>query len=632
MKKHLFLFTISPVQSFIEQARKTHDLFAGSRILSELIKYAMEQVMIKDTTVDFIFPAYEQKSKPNRFIAIVNSNDMQTLGNEIQTAVNDYFINELGKKVIALCKPAKAQLEDFLKIYWVAYKYEDRIEGKKETYYHNQIKQLERNLGAVKNIRHFKQLGEKGRKCSMNGEYNVKFYRKTENETKNKVQVLGDKNKLFHSDALVIDFKEERQIKVSHLQAGEGLCAVSIMKRFFDEDEDFPSTANIALEDTLAKVRQKDKKANDLIEEFTICLGEKNENNGQLYYDENLTKEYFDKQGISLGALDCATDKLGELVSRIKKHELKLSKYYAILAFDADGMGNKLQKCKGAEEHTRVSKLLAKFASLASDYIDCNAFGKTVYAGGDDFLGFINLNHLFDVMKDLRQLFDEIVNTNLRSELQMTFSAGVAIAHYKTPLSEVLSWARKMEKTAKKVLVALNKEANYENTVDKGKKDAFSIAVLKRSGEIHYTTWRWRMNGEWTTKLFYRLIGHLKNGELSKKFITNLSSEYEKRLDKNGNWGDKKKMSESTIDELNKILEFELDYFIKRATATDEEAKKAVSGLSAALYKNYDNHRDFELSVQNFLNMLHICEFITRELNPIKPKEQHSETKETVNQ
>jgi CRISPR-associated protein Cmr2 len=618
--KHLYLFTVSPVQSFIEQARKTHDLYAGSQILSDLIRQAMKLVIEKSGKDNFIFPTYKQDSKPNRFITIVESDDMQTFGNEIQTAVNDYFIDVLGQKVIELNHSSIFQLEDFLKIYWVAEKYEEKGD------YPNQIKQLERNLGAVKNIRHFKQLGEKGRKCSMNGEYNVKFYRKTESETTKNTEVLGDKNKLFHSDAMVIDFQEERQIQVSHLQPGEGLCAVSIMKRFFKAGENFPSTANIALEDTLQKVIKKDEKAKQLIDEFTSCLGKKNEKNGQLYFDENLTSEYFKKQGISQGALDCANKKLNKLVPIIKRENLKLSKYYAILAFDADGMGKKLEKCKGAEEHTRVSKLLADFAKFASNYIneDEKSRGKTVYAGGDDFLGFINLNHLFDVMKHLRNEFDIQVNNHLREDLKMTFSAGVAIAHYKTPLSEVLKWSRQMEKTAKKVL---------HKTDDSIKKDAFSVAVLKRSGEIHYTTWRWKtFEDKWTINLFQDLIVILKKGHLSKKFITNLSSEYEKRLDNDGNWGDEAK-NHGLETELNNMLSHELEFFIKRATATDDEAKKAVKGLSDELYQNYHRHIDFELSVQNFLNMLHICEFVTRELNPIETKEakQNSEQLQTEN-
>lgn len=42
--EHLFLFTISPVQSFIAQARKTQDLYAGSLLLSELIDFAIHEL------------------------------------------------------------------------------------------------------------------------------------------------------------------------------------------------------------------------------------------------------------------------------------------------------------------------------------------------------------------------------------------------------------------------------------------------------------------------------------------------------------------------------------------------------------------------------------------------------------
>jgi len=613
--KHLFLFTISPVQSFIAQARKTHDLFAGSQILSALTTRAMKIVEGKTEEekekVKFIFPEINQASKPNRFIAIVETEDIQDFGNQIEVNVKKYFVEELGREVTDLLDTSKQQLEDFLKIYRVA---KEHVE---EENYPEQIRQLEQDLGAAKNIRYFQQFPERGRKCSMSGEYNVKFYRKTEGETRNNRAVSGEENKLFHDDVLVIDAKKNSgKIKVSHLQPGEGLCAISMMKRFYKSDNEFPSTANIALSDTLSKI-ENNQVAKGLADEFACCFGKdgwKALKNGQLFYEENLTSEYFDKQGLNHVSLKCATDKLAALTPLVKEQNLQFSKYYAILAFDADGMGKKLQACKGAEEHTRVSELLAEFAELATDYInnEQKGRGKTVYAGGDDFLGLINLNHLFEVMKYLRGLFDEKVNENLRAELKMTFSAGVAIGHYKTPLSEVLSWAKQMEKTAKSV----------EKTDKSDKKDAFSIAVLKKSGEIHYTTWRWKTSeGNWATDLFQRLIGHFKGGELSKKFITNLSSEYEKRLDANGNWGEKAQLH-GFKEELNAMLKYELNYFIKRSTASDEEAKSAVKGLEDNLFKNYEHHLDFELSVQNLLNMLHICEFITTEINPIEPQQE----------
>ena len=53
-KQYLFLFNIGPVQSFISQARKTQDLYAGSRILGELI-FAASEVAEKNDA-EFIFP------------------------------------------------------------------------------------------------------------------------------------------------------------------------------------------------------------------------------------------------------------------------------------------------------------------------------------------------------------------------------------------------------------------------------------------------------------------------------------------------------------------------------------------------------------------------------------------------
>ena len=42
MKSFLFQLSIGPVQSFIAQARKAHDLFAGSALLTKLREDAMK--------------------------------------------------------------------------------------------------------------------------------------------------------------------------------------------------------------------------------------------------------------------------------------------------------------------------------------------------------------------------------------------------------------------------------------------------------------------------------------------------------------------------------------------------------------------------------------------------------------
>jgi CRISPR-associated protein Cmr2 len=220
-------------------------------------------------------------------------------------------------------------------------------------------------------------------------------------------------------------------------------------------------------------------------------------------------------------------------------------------------------------------------------------------------------------MRSLRQLFDNQVNIHLPEHLKLTFSAGVAIAHYKTPLSEVLNYARAMEKKAKKV------ENKTNNTI---KKDAFSIAVLKHSGEIHDTTFRWNYKTKdenrevevWSTEVLKELTKYLKDKDISDKFITNLSQTFAKLLDKNGDWwfdtSKQSKISQQQEDSLNAIFKFELERFAERAK-TEDGGIKDIKGFCDKLYTLYHNHIDFDLNVQNFLNALHICEFISRHLN-----------------
>jgi len=616
--KYLFLLTIAPVQTFIEQARKTQDLYAGSQILSELIGKGMEKVKEENQQNEFIFPVnLNQKSKPNRFIAIINSEEpIQQFGAKIKDAINDHFLMTLCQDVIGLYPDCKNQLLDFLKIYWVAQEYDASKP------YSKQIKSLEFNLGATKNIRHFQQFEEKGRKCSLNGQFNVKFYRLLDREKKD--ARLFEK-KLFHNDVLVLDSQKDLKIlPYKSLQDGEGLSAISLLKRLYKsnevEFENFPSTAKIALLDTI----KKDKLAAKYIEKVKLINNQYVDE--QLFYEENLTNKYLKKHGYSK-LIDRASNSLvqkfkaefREMVESVKKEGLILSKYYAILVFDADEMGKQLKKCQSKEEHQCLSRVLGEFAQEAKTYIDNNEYGRTIYAGGDDFMGLVNLNYLFQVMKKLREDFDEIVNKKLKgidehgnnfdySHLALTFSAGIAIAHYKTPLSETLNWARKMGKKAKNVL---------HDKEDALNKDALSIAVLKRSGEIHDTTWKWRIGDTFSSEILETLMHGFKQKELSKKFIANLDDTFRKTFDEEGDWGADAQQNQ-LVEGMNAVFNSELERFLLRASS--DNFKKQAAVLTNQFYQLYLTHyNDYKLKPQNLLNTFHICEFISRHINPISP-------------
>ncbi|PCI28167.1 MAG: hypothetical protein COB67_06930, partial [SAR324 cluster bacterium] len=233
MNKFLFLLTIGPVQSFIAQARKTQDLYAGSLLLSQLVKTAIEELKERK---DIIFPfAYpndidrwdDLESLPNRFVAVVNSSEseLQKLGEDIETAVKAKWeslstsaILDIGKncKQLSMDKGFFEQIRQHLDIHWL---FEPLTDNYKESF-----KLLERKMGAIKNVRTFEQynyngLGEKGRKCSLDGIRNVKFYRMTETQQKKGKEYIQD-NLLFARDNCVFDYKTK--LDPSILRPGEG--------------------------------------------------------------------------------------------------------------------------------------------------------------------------------------------------------------------------------------------------------------------------------------------------------------------------------------------------------------------------------------------------------------------------
>lgn len=621
MNKYILLFTIGPVQSFIAQARKTQDLYAGSNILSDLIDFAIKDLVNKgalniseDEKDNLIFPAYGIKSKPNRFLAIVTTDDMQTLGNDLKTAVGDHFIDTMSSKVVALLPPqsppkqnqAEKQLRDFLKVYWTALPLNDDWENN----YASKVQEIERLMGAVKNVRYFNQFAERGRKCGVNGEYNVLFYRKTKREDSKSDLALRKQKFLFDEEIQLYDSKYSgSRITLKYIQEGEGLCAVSMAKRLYETDYGFPSVAYIALMETLRKAYcLEDMKQNAFKEcaEFVSLISKKEEPEYQFFYEENQTKKKLEEAGIKGDRKQEDFDKAFQrLKIKLDEKGLNRSKYYAILLFDADSMGKKLAKCKNPEEHQNFSKLLGDFASQARELVDKKNYGKTVYAGGDDFLGFLNLNYLFDAIWELRELFECVVNKKkgekgLDHLGDFTFSAGVSIAHYKTPLSEVLNWARKMEKEAKSI------DGIKKNEIPK---NAIAIAAVKRSGEVHKTLWKWQYDELIVSKIAKDLTYAIRNGELSRKFINTLSSTFNNLMSTNG---------ELAIVS-DKLVQMELSRLMKRQTKDVKGTD--LDSLAKNLYNLYVASKTLHQgTLQNFFNLLHICEFVNRSLNQPIPE------------
>lgn len=585
MTKHLFLFTIAPVQSFIAQSRKAQDLYAASRLLTELIKEAIIQAQ-NSFNAAIIFPFVEADiinatSLPNRFLAIVppQEQDWQIIGGAIEQKVRQKWANVAQTTVLdSLAKldsdkiktDFDIQIQNHLEIYWV---FEPIQNGYSIAY-----TRIEKLMGAVKNTRYFVQQPEQGRKCSLDGQNNALFFGKGTNSNyiKNAIVWAGD-----------------------GLNENEGLSAVSMMKRLFEKDllNTFPSTATIATMDA-QHIASKIDTTSDLLQKFIDYrnLFTANIFNHQLYYDENLTKKYFKEQNIRTN-LELAQDKLKILADALIEKDVKFGKYYAIICFDGDRMGEILSgACLKDRSNMNIdlpkfqnylSQLLRNFAKWASEKYLINPKGKAIYAGGDDFLGFVNLRYLFEVMEDLRRNFECHVNAPLQKRYELekelnsfafSFSAGIAIAHYKEPLGLVLASARHAQDIAK----------------EKGERDAFCIIAAKHSGENHetYLKWHYEHLQDLKNLLTYRL-----EDKISSKFFRMLGLEL-RRLEIN---------NESAAHK--SIVEAELKRLLKRAKSNDM-GKKTIQNFADKLIKIYDAMKD----LNRFLQLLYIVDFMAREL------------------
>ncbi|PSJ78885.1 type III-B CRISPR-associated protein Cas10/Cmr2 [Sphingobacteriales bacterium UPWRP_1] len=511
---------------------------------------------------------------------------------EAENVLDNLLLEGKIKDIAAIKNDFDTQITNHLEIYWLF----EAINND----YPSAYERSEKLLGSVKNVRYFNQQIEQGRKCSLDGVNNALFF--------------GKGSTVSNVASATI---------ATGLNENEGLSAISLMKRFF-EKESFPSTAGIATMDAIFTAFKFDVAIlemthyKDAVNE--LCNGNFDE---QFLYEENLTSKYIIKNGylkhkinskgktkeqIDNEKNEAANQVLKELkktydalINAIKPTNIKFGKYYAIIHFDGDHMGKmlsgKLLKNRESVDlqkfQNRLSQLLREFAKWASTKYLLAPKGKAVYAGGDDFLGFVNLRYLFEVMEDLHRNFDCRVNKKLQEQYLLgndgedynfSFSAGIAIAHYKEPLNLVLSKAREAEKAAKD-----------EN---KGDRNAFCIIASKHSGENHQTYFKWQYNElGYVTTIVNQLLQYRLNDQLSSKFFRVLGMEMSRLLEGTASYN------------FNPIIETELKRLMLRAKS-DKIAKSVVINLAEQFY------RLFELSgnLNNLLQLLFIVDFMAREL------------------
>ena len=513
----LVALSVGPIQEFIAAARRTRDLFAGSKLLSELSKAAAKG--LKEAGGITIFPApacnLEFDSEDliaNIILAEVDGNPSEAL-EKAKKAVQECWIN-IANKVYAnfanedvLRKDVwDSQILDVLELYgaWVSFEKDNPFQSARAS--------LMRILAGRKSLRNFLSSAqfEGLPKSSLDGQRDT---------------VLVEKPQW-----------SKRSKRLLRVKKGEQLDCIGVIKRAWKEAEQvFPSVSRIAADSWLRGIHSVKP---ELLASFKSDCEEMRRANsidlGRLKEGQFKRYEIFPLEGSALypgrhkDLIDNADDKL--LIEPLIKALGKLTKdfkepdpYVAVLLADGDKMGEAISKIKSATDLRKFSKSLNDFAVNTKTIVE-EKQGTLVYSGGDDVLAILPVDQCIECAQALRNSFDTYLKDGLpNGDPVPTLSVGIAIGHSIEDLEDLLNYARDAEKNAKN-------PANGEGE----KRNGLAVHVHKRGGGPI------TVRGNWTDSLdiiLLDLANLINTRNLSGRFASELivlSRQYDSK--NNGAW------------------------------------------------------------------------------------------------
>lgn len=562
----LLLFSLGPVQAFIAAGRRTADLWAGSLLLSNLAKTALEVVAEQLEIEAVLFPALDDDREegraayPNRFLAWVPvGTDPTTLANAAVDALRahlreaaQFALEQVGFDK-SYAAGAAERAAAFVEVYWaalpedadaVANVYRDVLADP----YGHLYRVVEGLAGSRKSLRDFDGRRESGYRCTLMPDHPALV--PDDDPTPGEVRVWWEKIAARSG---------------GRLRAGEHLSAIALTKRFYPvflnlADKAFPSTSSFATADFVRAVLDEaptvpallkaateyEAKAKALPSEVRVTEAalpglEKNRPesvrllhrlSGRLLIGDDLTVEEIERDtGRAFDAQERAAleGKLKELAhararlfTEAGRAEIRPpSRYYALLVLDGDRMGQWLSgtygkeafpSMSGSERHRAISSALNTFALtdvpqiVEEQIVEGKAtLGRLVYGGGDDVVALLSFETALFAAKMISEAFGRALDGG-------TVSAGLVFAHHLTPLQQVLDAARASEKRAKAA-----------------GRDRLCLTALKRSGAPEEAIVPWCQLDP--VDLFAE---HIRRGDVAKGLLYDLTDLRRRLTDREG--------------------------------------------------------------------------------------------------
>ena len=493
MNKKYFHLTLGPVQGFVAQARRSRDYWAGSFILSWLSGVAILSVKEQGGDISFPIPdedflsaiahgnetkqAPKQGGIPNRFktdglmlevdadfkpervIADIQA-AWKALANEVWIADLAPFFTGSDYDAAASMAIWDRQIAGFWDISWVL----------------TENKDITNLLDRRKNWRSHYQNEEFGSKCMMMDGWQ---------ELSGTVRPNFAKSGKFWDDL----FKSKSLSNAStDFNEGEQLCALAFVKRRFarffqnlqttlpsgltvngwrfTEDGHInspihvPSLPFLAAMPWLAKVGELASNDDELAVAFNDFSVQSNQSFGLPSKNvvfkclENINNsEWVGLDGMSFFPEMMLSDKAfksDEKTQQAKQQTASAFKalkklanvpapspFYALLIMDGDSLGKQMSD---ASKQLDISNALNDFTTKVQSVVpDHNGF--LIYAGGDDVLALLPLEHAIECATAVKHCYDECFKGKKATS---TISAGIQFAHIKTPLMKIIKDAHSL--------------------------------------------------------------------------------------------------------------------------------------------------------------------------------------------
>lgn len=426
--KYLVAIAIGPVQDFIAAARRCRDLWYGSHLLSELSKAAA--LALHEAGAELIFPAPKGPEElaeespltvANKLLASIDTENIDPLLGQVEHSIMDRLKRAAdlrGMKLRGLLVKEHLyweQLNELVEFYAAWTPLGDYEESRRR---------VEELLAARKTLRDFPayESGEGEQKSSLDGAREHVIQRRS--------------NRLYESN----------------LKNNEYLDAIGIVKRFGPGNPPFDSTVDVAAVPFVKGV-EKSVKRQEAFRRYQRFIRDHNlpPKTYSLLY-EHESRQLFDED-------EAANDELKKIREALGKPN---PPYYVLFVGDGDNMGPTISGLRSGRAHRDFSASLSDFATGARALIDSQDYnGCPIYCGGDDVMALLPLHTAVECAGRVRQLFRESLQ-----RYDVTFSAGLVVAHGLEPLTEVRDWGKEAERTAK---------------AHQGK-DALCICVYPRSG------------------------------------------------------------------------------------------------------------------------------------------------------